>query len=160
MKIIKTTRENGSLRIQCENTKKSRTQKHMAEACDLNKTMARYLKNGGQLHKLPDPYGVYADLSSATDYETSLQTILEAQQAFALLPSQLRSEFQNDPKQLLAFLGDEKNRDKAIELGLLKKPTKNPVLETLNEIKNDLKTSTQNTKNIQSKKTLDDPSGS
>lgn len=38
------------------------------------------------------------------------------------LPATLRREFDNDPVKLLAFLQDENNRDRAIQLGLVNAP--------------------------------------
>ena len=38
------------------------------------------------------------------------------------LPAHLRARFENDPAQLIDFLGDENNRSEAEKLGLLEVP--------------------------------------
>jgi phage internal scaffolding protein len=45
--------------------------------------------------------------------------LIEAQNAFKTLPASIRAEFNNDPAQVIDFLNDPANRDKAIEIGLI-----------------------------------------
>lgn len=62
----------------------------------------------------------YGDFSGVGSYHESLNRVIEAQEQFMALPSNIRSRFNNDPGQLLDFLDDGRNRDEAIKLGLLK----------------------------------------
>lgn len=64
-----------------------------------------------------------ADYTDAvTDYHTALNLVRQADAEFLSLPAPLRAEFDNDPGRLVAFLEDEKNRPRAVELGLVKAP--------------------------------------
>lgn len=137
MKIVKESRENGSLRVKCFPEGKSMTQQHMADATDINRIMARYLKNGGSFAKLPDPVGMYADLTQLGDFQESMNVISKATFAFQQLPANFRQELNNDPQQLINFLNDPENRDRAVKMGLMK-PVQQKV-ETKNETKNENK---------------------
>lgn len=66
--------------------------------------------------------GFYGDFTGVEDYHTNLERIRKADESFMTLPAKIRKEFDNDPGKLLAFLSDESNREKAIELGILEKP--------------------------------------
>ena len=55
---------------------------------------------------------------SIRDYQSSLGKLMQAQQSFESLPSELRAKFENDPAQLISFLSDEKNNAEAVKLGL------------------------------------------
>ena len=53
------------------------------------------------------------------DYAESQQIVIDANNAFANLPSRLRDRFANDPSKLLDFLSRKENLDEAISLGLV-----------------------------------------
>lgn len=134
MPVKKSERPDGSIRVQTYFTKPTRMQQSQVAATDVNLIMSRYLKSGGSLRNLPDPVGMYADLTSVSDLQHSLNTVLDAQRAFDALPSNLRARFQNDPVQLVSFLEDPSNKPEAITLGLIPKPTPTPIP---NELSND-----------------------
>lgn len=118
MKIIEQKKSYGKkrIRVATENSQPSMTQQAFAEDCDVNIILDRYMKTG----ELPKPrQGVYADVSEVPDLTEALQIVQQAQNAFDSLPSKVRYEFQNDPAQLLNFISDPKNKEKAIELGLI-----------------------------------------
>lgn len=118
------------VRVRTVSVLPSRTQQQFAEQVDVNNIVSKYKKTGEWLH-LTRKQGVYADVSNITDYKESVDKVHMAHAAFAALPSALRNRFQNDPAQLLAFLQDPSNRDEAISLGLIDKPTLN------DDVKND-----------------------
>ena len=98
------------------------TEQHHKKDCDINNIMSFYKKTGGLL---PDTVSVsgkpfYGDFSDSADFYRAQQLLASAKQSFASLPSDIRERFQNDPGKLMAFLDDEKNRDEAEKLGLLK----------------------------------------
>lgn len=94
---------------------------------DINQVLAKYA-NGGVLNvNVKEP--IYADVSQLPDYRTALETVRDAESAFAELPSYVRDRFSNDPGELLAFLSNVDNRDEALELGLIE-PDKAPVVTT------------------------------
>lgn len=94
-------------------------QSHRDE-CNINSIMSRYYKTG--LVPSRGMPGHYGDFSDCNDYHTAVTRVMEAEDAFLRLPSQIRRQFDNDPAQLLAFLADDKNRDKAMELGIIPEP--------------------------------------
>ena len=103
----------------------------MQDECDINEIMRRYQHTGvlPQSNRYPANYG---DFSNATDYQASLNQVLEAKAAFEALPSHVRARFQNEPQQLLEFMEDPNNEPEAVKLGLV--PAKNmptPPQETL-----------------------------
>lgn len=100
------------------NKEKSITQQQFKDECDINNIMAKYQKTGeftGAIRK----GGQYGDFSQITDFHDMQNTLIYAQEAFMLLPANVRTRFRNDPGELLNFLQDENNYDEALDLGLL-----------------------------------------
>lgn len=122
-----TVEKNGRVRVQTVQFKKSRTDQSMAAACDINNIMAKYKNDPSlwQLHTFKK--GAYADFSNITDYQGMLDTVKYAQEAFNLLPANIKARFRNDPGDLLRFIQDDANYEEAQKLGLI--PTK-PKTET------------------------------
>lgn len=54
-------------------------------------------------------------------YNQALNIISDANSKFEQLPSHVRREFKDDPQKLIEFVSDEKNYEKALELGLVNK---------------------------------------
>jgi len=104
-----TVRENGTKSVKTIFEEPSRTQQHFKEECDVNKIMAKY-KKGLPITHLARAAGAYADLTSAPDYLSAMQTVINAETAFMSLPSEIRKKFNHDPAALLQFIEDPKNR--------------------------------------------------
>lgn len=106
----------------------SRTKQSMKDECDVNNILKRYQKTG-LLPVATGPGGDYIDVSAVGEYQESLNTVIRAQEAFAALPSGVRARFSNDPAQFLSFVGDPKNADELVKLGLAekKKPIDPPI---------------------------------
>lgn len=62
----------------------------------------------------------------ANQFDEALNVIANARSQFELLPSDIRTEFDNDPRKLINFIQNDKNYDRAVELGLIEK--KKPVI--------------------------------
>lgn len=122
------------IRVRTINTEPSMTQQQFKEECDINNIMKKYGSDPVAFQALTRKGGVFADVTSITDYQSMLHQVSDAQEAFASLPATLRVRFQNDPGQLLSFLQDPKNYDEGVKLGLLE-PKKQPEPPA---IKNDL----------------------
>lgn len=110
------------IKVKTMNTLPSRTQQQFAEQTDVNKIMEKYKKR-------PDPAifvragkGSYGDYSEISDYQSALHKVMDANDQFMTLPSQIRKRFDNNPQALLSFLSDDSNRDEAIKLGLINPP--------------------------------------
>lgn len=120
-KII-TRRANGTVKVTTINDLPSRTQKQFKDKVNINSIMAKYRKTGLIEHVRKTP-GKYMDLTKLPDYQTALQTVIHAQNTFETIPANIRKRFNNDPAELISFLGDSKNMEEAIKLGLVvKKP--------------------------------------
>lgn len=70
----------------------------------------------------------FGDASRASDLLSATLLVQEASTAFQSLPSATRERFKNDPVQLLDFLGDKKNFDEAVKLGLCDPRTELPTV--------------------------------
>lgn len=90
------------------------------DQCDINRIIEKYRATGLIDHVRGNP-GVYEDVSNVPDYQEALHRVDLAQEAFSGLPSSLRSRFENDPGQFVAWLRDKANMDEAVKLGLLVK---------------------------------------
>lgn len=95
-------------------------QSHKNE-CDINNILTQF-KRTGIIQHISQQTPIYADLPSDIDYQQALHTQMQADQAFSTLPSVVRAHFNNDPAALLEALGDPGQKDKLIELGILKPP--------------------------------------
>jgi len=100
----------------------TRTKQEFAKETDINTIMRKYEKTGVIDPRLQRGPGSYGDFTGATDYQTSLNQVVEAQEAFYALPSSLRARFHNDPGELLDFVSDDENYAEAVKLGLVPPP--------------------------------------
>ncbi len=104
----------------------SRTKQSFKDETDINLIMARH-KASGVIDHLNTHQGDYGNFIGYQDYHTSLNQILEAEDAFLTIPAKTRSIFDNDPGKFLAFVQNPDNLDEMIELGLAPpKPVKPP----------------------------------
>lgn len=110
-------------RILVEFKEDSLTQQQFKDECDINHIMQRYRETGF----LTDPLKPgtarpqFGDFSTAADFMEAQNIIVRARENFEALPSQVRDEFGNDPVRMLAFLENESNYERAVELGLVEK---------------------------------------
>lgn len=123
MKKVYIDEKTGRTRVVTVNNEPTRTQQQFKQQVDVNNIVAKYKKTGTWQH-LATKQGIYADVSDMSDYQESLEKVMKAQEAFSLLPSELRTRFANDPAQLLQFLQNEQNREEAEKLGLVNKRDK------------------------------------
>lgn len=100
----------------------SRTEQQHLEESDINYIADKFMRTGElkQVVNLP----TMGDFEGIFDFQTAMNTIVAAKQEFMKLPPKLRSRFENDPAQLIAFLNDDANREEAEFLGLVPKRAK------------------------------------
>ena len=105
-------------RLECLD--KSKTKQSDAKDADVNQIIKKALRNG----VLPDPSkpAIYADLSTGQNFMDSMALVLNAQEQFQALPSEIRSEFHNDPAEFLDFANDPANNQRLIDLGVKERP--------------------------------------
>jgi phage internal scaffolding protein len=118
----------------------TRAQQHHKDECDINVILERFGKTG--MMPVSAISAQYGDFTGVNDYHTALNTLIAAESEFDALPAHIRKQFANEPANLIEFLNDPKNKDQAIELGLV-----NPISSTANE-----------TSQIEAKTTVTDPS--
>lgn len=106
-------------------TEPSMTKQSYKEEADINNIVNQYHRTGLLPQGTRQP--MFGDFSSGDDFAESLIRIQEAQADFDALPSAIRTEFGNDPAQLLSFMQDPENLEEAIEMGLYPAPEKEPV---------------------------------
>jgi len=99
------------------------TKQEYKEQCDINNIIKSF-KITGQIQHISAQAskGVFEDMPSDLDFQTSMNTIIAAQRAFEALPAKIRDRFANSPERFLAFLADPDNLDEAVKLGLVNKP--------------------------------------
>ena len=65
------------------------------------------------------------DFEEAFDFQSSMNVIRAAEEAFNAMPAEVRDRFQNDPGRFLEFANDASNYDEALKMGLaIKRPEK------------------------------------
>ena len=93
------------------------------EECDINNIMRKFEKQGLVDH-LNTHKGDYGDFIGFQDYQSSLNQILSAQEAFMTIPSKIRFTFNNDPIEFLKFVHDPANEAEMVAMGLAReRPT-------------------------------------
>lgn len=99
----------------------SKTHQSFKAECDVNNIMKRYERDGIMDH-VNEHQGDYGDYTDVQDYQTSLDQVHAAQEAFATLPGNIRGRFENDPQQFLDFVDDPANLPEMEKMGLLQTP--------------------------------------
>jgi phage internal scaffolding protein len=96
----------------------SMTQQHMKDECDINNIMAKYQKTGLITH-VAKYQGIYDDFTVMPDFKTAMDTMMDAQEMFLSLPSDIREKFDNDAGAFVEFATDSRNYDEMVDLGLV-----------------------------------------
>ncbi len=96
-----------------------KTQQHYKDECDINTIIRKYNDTGLLPMNMAGPpqYG-YATSQTFTE---ALQTVALSTQEFMKLPSEIRTEFNNNPAEFLDALHDPSRRDELVKLGLIPK---------------------------------------
>lgn len=113
------------------------TDQSFKSECDINNIVRRCLQTGVAPQVEGGIYGDFVDLPN--DLQSSYEFIEEAGSRFMQLPSDVRREFNNDPMQLLSFLQNPANKQRACELGLIDvsaAPTNPPVQPKETDVSN------------------------
>lgn len=102
----------------------SMTKQSFVEECDINTIVERYERLGGigTPEEVQRREAAFGDFSGVTDYMDAQNRVLAAREAFAGLSARIRDRFQNSIPAVLEFLGDERNRQEAVDLGIVTKP--------------------------------------
>ena len=91
-------------------------QSHKSEV-DINNIVA---KHGTELiSKVASLQQFTYDDVTGNDFQESMNAILRARDSFALVPSKIRREFDNDPAKFMDFIHNPENKDQLVQWGLM-----------------------------------------
>lgn len=92
------------------------TQQQFAEECDINTILRRFGITGEvpQTTRIP----LQGDFTAVVDFQSALNLVMQADEAFMQLGAETRKYFDNNPGAMLDFLSDPANREQAEKLGL------------------------------------------
>lgn len=99
----------------------TRTQQQFAEEVDINTIVKRFGLTGQLPQNLHVP--MTGDFTEVHDYQTSLNMLMEADNAFMQMPADIREQFGNDAGRFVDFASDPKNIDQCRKWGLAKPET-------------------------------------
>lgn len=80
----------------------SLAQQNGKEEADINTIVDRFLKTGALPPVKTPP--TYADFSEVFDFQSAMDTVVQAQNSFMALPANTRSRFNNDPAKFVAYV--------------------------------------------------------
>lgn len=92
-------------------------QQNFALECDINEIVRRF----GLTGELPTNLAVpqQGDFDQVYDFHSALNMLKASEEAFAMLPADVRFRFGNDAGKLVEFVSDESNREEAEKLGIV-----------------------------------------
>lgn len=94
----------------------SLAQQSFKDEVDINYLLEKFKVTGQMPQGLRLP--TYGDFSGVNDYQTAMNALITARDAFMQLPAQMRSEFGNDPQKFLEYCSDPNNLDDMVKRGL------------------------------------------
>lgn len=94
----------------------SLTQQNQAEEADINTIVKRFGLTGQLPTNVRTP--TYGDFTHVTDYQSALNAVRAAEDAFMKMPAAIRTRFDNDPEKFVEYCSDEQNLDQLREWGL------------------------------------------
>lgn len=98
-----------------------RTKQSFRDECDVNHIMRPYEKIGAFPEQTSSPQ--YFDLTSLpSNFQEMQDIVINAQEQFMALPSQIRKKFHNDPVQFVDFCQDPANQEQLYDMGLAERP--------------------------------------
>jgi len=101
-------------RHQVDDDDHDRTKQEFAAAADIRNIADRYLKTGTA--PVIDREAIYGDFSNVGDYMDARNQLLAAEEAYGLLPLEVRDRFSGIPE-LVAWVADDANLAEAFEIG-------------------------------------------
>lgn len=96
------------------------TKQSMRDETDINLIMAKYQKTG-MINFVNSRKGEYMEVPDV-DFQTAMDAVVQGNQMFADMPSNLRKQFNNDPGQFMDFVHNPENKEAMYELGLAERP--------------------------------------
>lgn len=97
----------------------SRAHQSFEKESNVNNLVSRYIKTGTYHDREGTRLPQYGDFTTGEDFREIQHKILEAQDLFSHLPSDIRERHANDAANFLDWLADPANRAEAQELGII-----------------------------------------
>lgn len=97
----------------------SQVQKDMQDETDIKNILQKYGRTG-MLPIIKDE-ALYGDFSTVPDYQEAQNILIQANEQFNNLSSDLRKKFDNSPEEFLKFCTNKDNLEEMRELGLANK---------------------------------------
>lgn len=95
---------------------KTMAQQQFKEECDINTIVENFGLTGQMPQNVRVP--INEEFVESLDYQSSLNIMMEAENAFMQFPAKIRDEFGNDPVKFVNFVSDPANVDRCREWGL------------------------------------------
>lgn len=123
--------------VRCDDA--TRTVQSSKTDADINVIVSRFKVTGLMPQNVRVP--LTEDFDKVSNFQDSLNLIVEAKRAFMQMPWDVRKRFANDPAEFVAFVSDPKNAEDCIKWGIaIKRPPKvdpPPVkVEVINKVDN------------------------
>lgn len=104
---------------------RSMTRQEFKDECDIYTILQQFQQTGVMRH-VQQAQPLWGELPDNIDFQQSLETVAQAQAAFASLPSKVREHFNHEPAQFLAAMYDSSREPELRALGLLQTPQGSP----------------------------------
>lgn len=107
-------------------------QQNFKDECDIN-TIVRRFGVTGQI-PVPSIEPQFGDFSGVSSYHDAMNLLIDAQETFDAIPSDIRKQFDNDPGKFVDFTLNPDNRDQLKEWGLLSSDSFSPPVAPLSVV--------------------------
>jgi hypothetical protein len=107
----------GRKKVYTINEEPSMTDQQYKEDTDVNNIIEKFRKTGQIMH-VAQIQGKFADVADIQSLQESMVLVSKAQEHFAQLPGETRSQFGNSVINMVKFLADPANDEKAVKMGL------------------------------------------
>lgn len=97
----------------------SMTEQSHKKSCDINNIVKRYHRDGIPLTGYLDANAPFADVTHGFDYHSAYAAIRRLDEAFLLIPAEIRARFENDVQAFSEFISDPANEAEMEKMGLI-----------------------------------------
>lgn len=94
----------------------TRAQQQFRDECDINTIVERFGITGQMPEQVATP--MTGDFTEVVDYQTALDMLRQADEAFLTIPAEVRAQFDNDAGKFVTFVSDPANAEAMKELKL------------------------------------------
>lgn len=105
----------------------TRAQQQFKDECDINTIVERFGITGKMPEALVTP--MTGDFTEVVDYQTALDLLRQADEAFMTVPADVRARFENNAGAFVDFVSDPANLEEVRKMGLarVESPRQGPI---------------------------------